>query len=79
MSTVVFVIAIVAAGPTLLVLLVVGSYYLGKLVNKAESWDANGEALTATVSEMRNELRQIRKMRVRQAGRLHDTVGVRPG
>ena len=82
MSTVAFVAAVIAAvtvGPTLLVLLAVGSYRLGKLVNKAENWDANSEALISTVSAMRNELRQIRKMRVKQAGSPHGTGGVRFG
>ena len=63
MSIATFVVAIVAAiivGPALLVPLAAGSYYLGKLVSKAEIRDAKFDALIAAVNEMRNELRQIK-------------------
>ncbi len=79
MSSVTFVIAIVAAtivGPALLVLLVEGSYHLGKRVSKAEIQDAKFDALIATVNELRRELRETKRL-VRQASRPHDRVRVR--
>ena len=80
MSTVTLVVAIVAGivvGPSLLVLLVEGSYRLGKLVSNAEIRDAKCDALIATVNKMQRELRET-KILVRQANRNHDSVRVRP-
>ena len=79
MSPVTFAIAIVAAtivGPALLVLLVEGSYHLGKLVSKAEIQDAKYDALIATINELRRELRETKRL-VRQANRPHDRMRVR--
>ena len=79
MSSVTFVIAIVAAtivGPALLVLLVESSYHLGKLASKAEIRDAKYDALIATVNELRRELLETKRL-VRQASRPRDRVRVR--
>ena len=79
MSSVTFFIAIVAAtvvGPAFLVLLVEGSYHLGKLVSKTEIQDAKYDALIATVNQLRRELRETKRL-VRQASRPHDRVRVR--
>ena len=79
MSEGTLVIAAVAAtivGSSLLVLLVEGSYHLGKRVSKAEIQDAKYDALIATVNELRRELRETKRL-VRQASRPHDRVRVR--
>lgn len=80
MSAATLVIAMVATtivGSSLLVLLVEGSYRLGKLVSKAEIRDAKCDELIATVNKMQRELRETR-MLVRQANRHHDSARVWP-
>ncbi len=85
-AVVVAIIAGISLGVTVVLLLIRGSYQLGKLVNKVDTqeakidaleakFDARFDALTAAINELRDDMQQTNRILVGLANHTHDADG----
>jgi len=85
-AVVIAVIAGISLGVTVVVLLIRGSYQLGKLVNKVDTqeakidnleakFDARFDALTAAINALRDDVQQTNRILVGLANHTHDADG----
>ena len=81
-AVIISVIAGVSLGVTVVVLLIRGSYVLGKLVNRVENQDAKIDDLgtridsvTTAVNELRADIQQTNRILVGLANHTHDADG----